>query len=153
MSQKRIEQLVQGLAEPIIEELNYELVDLEFKKESGNWYLRFYIDKPGGITLDDCQKFSELIGDKLDEVDPIPHRYYLEVSSPGLDRPLKRDQDFVRFKGRKVHVKLYKSVNGAKNYYGELIGLEDGKVVIQDGELVYAFPKQDIAVVRLVIDI
>ena len=153
MSQKRIEQLVQGLAEPIIEELNYELVDLEFKKESGNWYLRFYIDKPGGITLDDCQKFSELIGDKLDEVDPIPHRYYLEGSSPGLDRPLKRDQDFVRFKGRKVHVKLYKSVNGAKNYYGELIGLEDGKVVIQDGELVYAFPKQDIAVVRLVIDI
>ncbi|NLW01536.1 MAG: ribosome maturation factor RimP [Clostridiales bacterium] len=153
MSQSRIEKAVQALAEPIAEELNYELVDLEFKKESGSWYLRFYIDKPGGITLDDCQIFSECISDKLDETDPIPHRYYLEVSSPGLDRPLKRDKDFVRFKGRKVHVKLYKAVNGMKNYYGELIGLEEGKVVIRDKDQIHAFPRQDIAVVRLVIDI
>ena len=152
MSKSRIEQVVEELAEPILEELNYELVDVEFKKEKGDWYLRFYIDKPGGITLDDCQKFSERISDKLDETDPIPHRYYLEVSSPGLDRPLKQDTDFVRFKGRKVHVKLYRSVNGIKNYYGSLIGLEDGKVVIEDEGQIYSFPRQDIAVIRLVVE-
>ncbi len=153
MANNRVEQVVEELARPILEELKYELVDVEYKKEGGSWFLRFYLDKPGGITLDDCQIFSERISDLLDQVDPIPHRYYLEVSSPGLDRPLKKDEDFKRYKGCRVHVKLFKSVNGKKNYYGELVGLEDGNVVIQDGGYTYSFPKEDVAMVRLDINI
>jgi len=153
MSQNKIEQAVRELAQPVLQALKYELVDIEYKKEGGSWFLRFYIDKPGGITLDDCQTFSEQISTLLDQADPIPHRYYLEVSSPGLDRPLKRDEDFERYKGYKVHVKLYRSVNGAKNYYGELVGLEENNVVIQDKDHVYVFPRENVAMVRLIVNI
>lgn len=153
MAHNRVELVVEELARPILEELKYELVDIEYKKEGGSWFLRFYIDKPGGITLDDCQIFSERIGELLDHHDPIPHRYYLEVSSPGLDRPLKRDEDFERYKGHRVCVKLYKSVNGEKNYYGQLVGLKDGNVVIQDGECTYSFPRDNVAMVRLDVNI
>lgn len=153
MAHNRVESVVEELARPILEELKYELVDIEYKKEGGSWFLRFYIDKPGGITLDDCQIFSERIGELLDHHDPIPHRYYLEVSSPGLDRPLKRDEDFERYKGHRVCVKLYKSVNGEKNYYGQLVGLKDGNVVIQDGECTYSFPRDNVAMVRLDVNI
>jgi ribosome maturation factor RimP len=152
MSQRKIKQIIEELSQPILTKLKYELVDLEYKKERGDWFLRFYIDKPGGITIDDCQKASEQISARLDEVDPIPHRYYLEVSSPGLDRPLKKDVDFERYKGNRVHVKLYKSINGVKNYYGELIGLEEGKVVIQEKGQIYGFPQENVAIVRLSID-
>lgn len=153
MANNRVEQVVEELARPILEELKYELVDIEYKKEGGSWFLRFYLDKPGGITLDDCQLFSERISDLLDQADPIPHRYYLEVSSPGLDRPLKKEEDFERYKGYRVHIKLFKSVNGRKSYYGELVGLENGNVVIQDGESTYSFPREEIASVRLDINI
>ncbi|MFO7294566.1 MAG: ribosome maturation factor RimP [Caldicoprobacter sp.] len=153
MAHNRVELVVEELARPILEELKYELVDIEYKKEGGSWFLRFYIDKPGGITLDDCQIFSERIGELLDHHDPIPHRYYLEVSSPGLDRPLKKDEDFERYKGHRVCVKLYKSVNGEKNYYGQLVGLKDGNVVIQDGECTYSFPRDNVAMVRLDVNI
>lgn len=153
MAHNRVESVVEELARPILEELKYELVDIEYKKEGGSWFLRFYIDKPGGITLDDCQIFSERIGELLDHHDPIPHRYYLEVSSPGLDRPLKKDEDFERYKGHRVCVKLYKSVNGEKNYYGQLVGLKDGNVVIQDGECTYSFPRDNVAMVRLDVNI
>lgn len=92
MSRLKIEKLVEEMLQPILEKLRFELVDIEYKKEGGNWYLRIYIDKPGGITIDDCQTVSEQIGDLLDKEDPIPHSYYLEVSSPGLDRVLKKNR-------------------------------------------------------------
>src|SRR5688572_25516812 len=98
MAKNRVERIAEKLAIPIIEKEEFELVDIEYKKEGANWYLRLYIDKPGGITLDDCQKISNQLGDRLDEEDPIKGNYFLQVSSPGLDRPLKKERDFVRCK-------------------------------------------------------
>ena len=92
------------------------LVDVEFLKEGANWYLRVYIDKPGGIAIDDCQAVSEQLSDKLDEVDPIKQSYILEVSSPGLERPLKKDSDFERFKGEQVEVKLFQPIERKKDF-------------------------------------
>ncbi len=152
MAKRKVEDIVEELAIPILDELGYELVDVEYVKGGNNWYLRIYIDKPGGVTIDDCQKASEQISDKLDEVDPIPHNYFLEVSSPGIDRPLKKDKDFERYKGRKVDVKLYKAVDGSKSFTGELIGLEDGNILIRvDGEVI-SFNKDEVAIVRLAVE-
>ena len=100
MSRKSIVSIVREHCEPIVEELGYDLVDLEYVKENGNNFLRFYIGKPEGISIDDCQKVSELVGEKLDEIDPIKESYYLEVSSPGLDRPLKTDKDLKGILGK-----------------------------------------------------
>lgn len=152
VAKRKVEDIVEELAIPILDELGYELVDVEYVKGGNNWYLRIYIDKPGGVTIDDCQKASEQISDKLDEVDPIPHNYFLEVSSPGIDRPLKKDKDFERYKGRKVDVKLYKAVDGSKSFTGELIGLEDGNILIRvDGEVI-SFNKDEVAIVRLAVE-
>lgn len=152
MAKNKTEQLVSEMVNPITSENGFELVDVEFLKEAGNWYLRVYIDKEGGITIEDCEKVSRALEAKLDELDPIEQPYMLEVSSPGLDRPLKKDEDFVRFKGEMVEVKLYKSVNGKKVYVGELVGLENNSVVIidEDGNTVQ-FERQSIAIVRLAV--
>lgn len=149
MTKKRIEETVAELVLPITERLAYELVDVEFLKEGANWYLRVYIDKPGGITLDDCQAVSEELSDKLDEADPITQSYILEVSSPGLERPLKKESDFVRYKGERVEVKLFQPINGAKVFEGELLGLADGIISIkQDNGQVHQFEKTEAASVR-----
>lgn len=125
MAKNRVEKIAEELVMPIIEKEEFELVDVEYKKEGSNWYLRIYIDKPGGITLDDCQKVSEQLSDKLDEVDPIKENYFLEVSSPGLDRPLKKESDFERFKGEIVEVKLYEPLNGNKGPRGRTIRIRE----------------------------
>ncbi len=111
MSKKEVLKSVKNICESIATSLNYELVDVEYIKESGSYYLRIYIDKPGGITLDDCQIMSVAVSEKLDENDPIKEAYYLEVSSPGLDRPLKTDKDLKRNLGKDIEVKLYKTFN------------------------------------------
>jgi ribosome maturation factor RimP len=152
LSRKSIEKIAQEIALPIVEELDYELVDLEYKKEGPHWCLKLYIDKPGGITLDDCQEVSQRVGDMLDIKDPIPHNYFLEVSSVGLDRPLKKEEDFVRFKGRKVDLKLYRAIDGSKNFKGELIGLVGDTIQIQDGEKTLEFKKDEVAIVRLSVE-
>ncbi|MFU0801434.1 MAG: ribosome maturation factor RimP [Xylanivirga thermophila] len=153
MAKSKTEELAKQLSEPILDQLGYELVDIEYKKEGGSWFLRFYIDKNGGITIDDCQNFSERISKVFDEVDPIPNQYYLEVSSPGLDRPLKRDKDFEQYKGYKVDLKLYKPINGIKKYSGELVGLEGGNIiVIKDNNNILSFNRQDVAIIRLAIE-
>jgi len=148
MSRKKVEELVADMASKVVDEYGFELVDVEFVKEGNNWYLRIYIDKPGGIMIDDCQVVSERISDMLDEADPIKQSYFLEVSSPGLDRPLKKESDFVRYKGQDVEVKLYEPYNGEKFFEGELVGLIDGNIVIntQKGEL--AFEKDKVAIVK-----
>ncbi|NLX61747.1 MAG: ribosome maturation factor RimP [Tissierellia bacterium] len=117
--------------EPIIEELGYELVDIEYVKENNENFLRFYIWKAEGITIDDCQKVSEIIGDKLDELDPIKESYYLEVSSPGLDRPLKTDKDLKRNLGKDIEVSLYKNLDGKKKYNGELVDFTEDYIKIR----------------------
>lgn len=152
MAKKSIEQIVRGLALPIAEELECELVDVEYKKEGAHWYLRLYIDKPDGVSIDDCQALSERVSDVLDQEDPIPHNYFLEVSSVGIDRPLKKDEDFVRYKGRKVDLKLYRAIEGSKNYSGELIGLVDGNIQIRVDKKVMEFKRDEVAIVRLAVE-
>jgi len=132
MSKKRIDELITEMAMPITEKHGYELVDVEFIKEGSNWYLRIYIDKPEGISLDDCQAVSQDVSAELDKADPIEQAYFLEVSSPGLDRPLKKDHDFVKYAGELVEVKTYKAIDGTKLFEGELVGLIDNKIVILD---------------------
>ena len=148
---KQVQQAIFELAAPIVDSLNYELVDVEFVKEGANWYLRIYIDKDGGITIDDCQAVSERMSDILDKQDPIQQSYYLEVSSPGLDRPLKTERDFVKYKGEEVEVKLFQPIDGQKLFEGELIGLIDNNIVIKTNGKELSFEKEKVAIVRRVI--
>lgn len=147
----RIEELTRNLVAPAIEKNNFELVDVEYKKEGNNWYLRVYIDKEGGVSLDDCQIISEYLSEKLDEVDPIENSYILEVSSPGIDRPLKTQRDFDKFKGSLVEVSLYQPIDKKKKYEGELVGLINDKVVIMDNGERKEFDINDISLVKPVI--
>ena len=138
---------------PLMEENNFELVDVEYVKEAGNWYLRAYIDKEGGITVDDCETISRRLGDWLDEKDFIADSYILEVSSPGLGRPLKKDKDFNRSIGKDVDIKLYKPLNKQKDFTGTLTSYDRETVTItrEDGiELVLNRP--EIALIRLAFD-
>jgi ribosome maturation factor RimP len=137
LSKKNIIRTVKEHCEPIIEDLGYDLVDLEYIKENGNNILRFYIGKPDGISIDDCQRVSEQVGDKLDELDPIDESYYLEVSSPGLDRPLKTDKDLKRNIGKDVEISLYKNIDGKKKYIGQLIGYDEEFIQIKEDSLGY----------------
>ncbi|OXT07535.1 ribosome maturation factor RimP [Thermoanaerobacterium thermosaccharolyticum] len=147
----RIEELTRNLVAPAIEKNNFELVDVEYKKEGNNWYLRVYIDKEGGVSLDDCQIISEYLSEKLDEVDPIENSYILEVSSPGIDRPLKTQRDFDKFKGSLVEISLYQPIDKKKKYEGELVGLISDKVVITDNGKRREFDIKDISLVKPVI--
>jgi ribosome maturation factor RimP len=149
---KSTESLVEELVLPITNEHNIEIVDVEYVKEAGEYYLRIFIDKDGGVSLNDCEVVTRAINPILDEKDPIKENYFLEVSSPGLDRPLKKEKDFVRYAGRDVEVKLYKPINGLKHFEAELVELVDNKVVklIVDKEEM-EFDKKDIALIRLAI--
>ncbi|MEY8355010.1 ribosome maturation factor RimP [Lachnospiraceae bacterium 54-53] len=138
---------------PLVEENNFELVDVEYVKEAGSWYLRAYIDKEGGITVDDCETISRKLGDWLDEKDFIADSYILEVSSPGLGRPLKKEKDFDRSIGKDVDIKLYKPLNRQKDFTGTLNAYDRETVTIiqEDGtELVLNRP--EIALIRLAFD-
>jgi ribosome maturation factor RimP len=151
MAKKKLEDVAAELALPIVEALSFELVDVEFIKEGANWYLRVYIDKPGGIAIEDCQAVSEQLSDKLDEADPIKQSYMLEVSSPG-ERPLKKDRDYERFKGERVEIKLYQPLNGKKVFEGELLGLAGDRVDIKTDEgVLIGFDRKDTALVRRLI--
>lgn len=112
--------LVTKLTEPAIVENNIELVDVEFVKEGTNYYLRLFIDKDGGIGLDDCEKISTIVSDLLDKEDPIQQAYFLEVSSPGLERPLKKAKDFLKYEGHRVIVKTFSAFEGKKKHQGKL---------------------------------
>lgn len=137
--------MVRGVAD----QLGLELVDVELVKEGGVHYLRFFIDKAGGVQLDDCEAFHRAIEPLLDERDPIPHAYNLEVSSPGLDRPLKRDSDFERFAGERVLIRCYEPWNGRRQWRGRLLGLDDGDVVIVAADGEQRVPRAKVARVRL----
>ena len=149
---KNIASEIEQLVLPITDANGLELVDVEYVKEGGEFFLRVYIDKEGGVSLNECELVTRAINPILDEKDPIKDNYYLEVSSPGLDRPLKKDKDFVKYQGRDVEIKLYKSMNGSKVHEGELVGLTEEKniKVIIDNEEV-EFNKKDVALIRLAI--
>lgn len=149
---KNIESIVEELVLPIINAKDIELVDVEYVKEAGQFYLRIYLEKEGGITLNDCEEVSREINPILDEKDPIKDNYFLEVCSPGLDRPLKKEKDFIRYAGRDVEIKLYKPLNGTKELEGELVGLTEDKkikVIIDNNEV--EFDKKEIAIIRLLV--
>ena len=125
MSKKEdYEKRVEAYLLPVMEENGFELVDVEYVKEAGAWYLRAYIDKPGGFTVDDCEMVSRRLGDWLDQEDFIDESYILEVSSPGLGRPLKKEKDFKRSMGEQVEVRLYRALDGQKDFTGILSGYD-----------------------------
>lgn len=132
MSKKEGLRKVREISKSIADDLNFELVDLEYVKENGRYFLRVYIHKEGGVNLDDCQKMSEVLSEELDREDPIRNTYYLEVSSPGLDRPLKTDRDLERNIGKDVEINLYSPFEGNKNHEGKLIGYSKENVKIED---------------------
>ncbi len=147
---KRVVDLVEEIISPFIDEKKLELVDVEFIKEGQHRYLRVYLDKENGLSLDDCQEASEYLSNKLDKLDPIKESYFLEVSSPGIERPLKRDKDFEKYKGELVEARLYHPIDGQKVIEGKLMGLINGKIVIlreKKGEI--AIPKDKVALVKL----
>lgn len=122
---------VRSIALPLFTELGLELVDVEFRREAGGWILRLYLDKPDGVTLDDCQRVSEELSDLLDVENIIRHPYTLEVSSPGLNRPLCQESDFLRFAGQRARVTTLQAVAGQRRFLGFLRGCEDGRVVLE----------------------
>ena len=128
MSRKEsYEQKAEALLSPIIERHGFELVDVEYVKEGGNWYLRAYIDKEGGITVDDCELVSREFGDMLDEEDFIEESYILEVSSPGLGRPLKKEKDYARSMGKKLEIRTFRTIDGQKEFYGTLTAYDENR--------------------------
>lgn len=152
MNKKEILKTIAKVSETIAEELGLELVDLEFVKEFGSNFLRIYIDKPGGISLDDCQEVSEKVSEFLDEKDPIKDHYYLEVSSPGLDRPLKNDKDLKRNMGEEIEISLYQNLDGKKKYDGYLIGFDDENLEIDSNNRKIVLPRELISLIKLKIN-
>ena len=152
MKKSEIVDRVEKMVTAITDEKGYETVDVEYVKEAGQFYLRVVVDKEGGISLNECEEVSRALSPKLDEDDFIEENYYLEVSSPGIDRALKRDKEFVKYKGRDVEIKLYKAIDGVKQFEGELVGLdeENNIVVIINNEEV-KFNRKDVAIIRLAI--
>ena len=147
---EQYEQQTEELLLPIIESHGFELVDIEYVKEAGTWYLRAYIDKPGGITVDDCEVVSRAFSDILDEKDYIEDTYIFEVSSPGLGRPLKKEKDFARSVGEEVEIRTYRPIDRQKEFIGILIEYDKDTVTIEyEDETTQVFDRNDIALIRL----
>ncbi len=152
MNKRTIVSTVRDISEPIAKDLGYELVDVEFLKEGSNYYLRIYIHKSNGINLDDCQNMSQILSSKLDEEDPISVSYYLEVSSPGLDRPLKTDKDLNRNLGENLEVKLYEALDGKKLIEGILKDFDKNEITITtEFNKIIKIPREVIALIKLAV--
>lgn len=143
---------LKSISESVAEELDYELVDVEFVKENSDYFLRIYIYKEGGVTLDDCQKMSELLSDRLDEEDPIDKAYYLEVSSPGLDRPLKTDKDLKRNLGKELDIRLYVALDGRKNIEGILESYDVEELIVRtESGVILNIPRETVSLIKLAV--
>ena len=153
MSRREVyEQKAEALITPILDSMGFELVDVEYVKEGGEWYLRSYIDKEGGITINDCEAVSRLFNEKLDQEDFIEEIYIMEVSSPGLGRPLKKEKDYKRSMGKELEIRTYKAIDREKEFYGILQAYDDSSVTIETEEgTTRTFDKKDIALIRLAI--
>lgn len=141
------------LIAPILERMDFELVDVEYVKEGGTWYLRAYIDKAGGITVNDCESVAREMNEILDREDYIEDSYVFEVSSPGLGRPLKKEKDYIRSMGKEIEIRTYRAINREKEFYGILSAYDENTVTIEqeDGGNM-TFDKKDIALIRLAFD-
>ncbi|WP_312653515.1 ribosome maturation factor RimP [Aminipila sp.] len=140
MAKVKIKDLVEEILNPFLNENSLELYNVEFVKEAKEWFLRVYIDKVEGseeeyISTDDCEMVSRFLSEKLDESDPIEQNYYLEISSPGMDRVLLKEKDFIRYAGKQVEVNLYQAIDGRKMLTGELVGIIDENLVIIDEKI------------------
>ncbi len=153
----KVTEQVEELALPVVQELGLELVDIEFLKEGRDWFLRVYIDTPeGNIDIDQCAQVSERLSEELDRTDPIPQNYFLEVSSPGAERPLKKEEDFEKAVGRYIYVKTYEPVDGMKEFEGHLIAngpeVLEMQIRIKTRTLTVSIAKDKIAIARYAID-
>lgn len=151
MNKKQIIDDITGYIEPILVKGQYELVDIEFVKEGPMYYLRIYVDKEGGITVEDCVTITRELNPILDEKDPIEPAYMLEVSSPGLDRVLKREKDFEKFKGEMVDVKVYEAIDKKKHFIAKLISKENEVITIEDEGVEIKLDMKNVAVIRLAV--
>lgn len=153
MSKKEnYESQAEALLQPIVENLGFELVDVEYVKEGGTWYLRAYVDKEGGITINDCETVSRAFSEKLDEKDFIDEAYIMEVSSPGLGRPLKKEKDFARSLGKEVEIRTFRPIQHEKEFYGVLSAYDANSVTIAAEGGSQTFERKDIALIRLAFD-
>lgn len=140
------------LLAPIAGENKVEIYDIEYVKEGSDWFLRVYIDKPEGVSILDCENVSRALSDILDSEDFIPDAYILEVSSPGLGRTLKKEKHFAKSIGQEVEIKLYKQLEGCKEFSGTLESFDDRHLIIREGETTRTFARTDVALVRLALD-
>jgi len=146
----KIEEVIFNLTEPIIEDNGLELVDVAFVKEGSEWFLRIFIDKDDGVNLDDCEKISRLVSDKLDETDPIHQAYHLEVSSPGIERPLKKTKDFIKFQGYLVQVKTFVPIDRKKQFSGKLETVTENEITISNENGLIVIPREKISKANLI---
>ena len=150
---EQYEQQTEELLEPIVTGFGFELVDVEYVKEAGTWYLRAYIDKPDGITVDDCEAVSRKFSDILDEKDYIEDTYIFEVSSPGLGRPLKKEKEFKRSLGEEVEIRTYRAIEHQKEFVGVLQEYDNDTVTIAyEDDTTQTFNRSEIALIRLALD-
>ncbi len=152
---KKVTEVTEELVQPILTDMQLELVDVEYVKEGQNWFLRVFIDKDGGVDLEECEKVSEQLSEKLDEKEPISDPYYLEVSSPGVERPLKTEEAVRKSVGKNVFVKLYQPLDGEKEYEGILTSFEEGvmelEVKVKTRKKNVKIPYDQVAMARLAV--
>lgn len=149
MAKTRTVEIVEELITPCVQESGMELVDVEFVKEGGCWYLRIFIDKPGGIGIEDCGYLSQKIDRILDEKDPIPQSYRLEVSSPGIERPLKKLSDFSRFAGSMAVITTFTPIDGKKNLTGRIAAAYEDNIILESEGKEFTIPFRQVASARL----
>lgn len=149
----KITDKVYELAKPVVEQAGCSLWDVEYVREAGRWYLRVFIDKEGGVSINDCETISRALDPILDEADPIPDSYVFEVGSAGAERELKRPEDFRQFMGSEVEVRLYQPINGSKIFVGKLAAYDQGDLSITAGNEDMSFKKAQIALVKLHVSI
>jgi Uncharacterized protein conserved in bacteria len=141
---------VEKIAQPVAQQLNLQLWDIEYVKEGASWFLRFYIDKEGGVSLDDCEAFSRAVDGPLDEADPIDQQYYLEVSSPGIERELKKDWHFQSQLGKPVRIRLIRpATNGSRELTGNLVSFDGSEIILENDGEKSVVKQSDTAFVRL----
>ena len=149
---KEIIDRVQTIARPLLSDGGMELVDIEYRREARGWVLRLYIDRHGGATLNDCTRVSEELGRILDVEDFILNPYTLEVSSPGLDRPLKKEEDFIKYRGRLIKMKTFHPIGTRRRFKGRLLGLSEGRIEIETEGEIFRIPLSDVAKANLEIE-
>jgi ribosome maturation factor RimP len=151
----KVTEVVADLVSPIVTAAGLELVDIEYVKEGREWFLRVYIDKEAGVDIEECGLVSEKLSEKLDELDPIPHNYFLEVSSPGAERPLKKEKDFEKAIGKNVYIKTYEAIDGDKTFEGTLLEYQNQmvkvEIKIKTRKKVIEIPYEKIASARLAV--